>query len=179
MRLTQQAQLSCPHRPQSSPKGLARMSAEPFSLPVRGTCSRRRCLSVPGGEESLGIPVHLSPGGWSRGRGSDESMTLRCGVPGRRSVWRYSATRALYLPSTKRSVTRDTQQESVRYALTGRACTTHTPASPRTAVGVSRVVRRRRRRRQTHTETLTLCVVQARLKPFFFGHHLPDQPPMV
>ena len=68
---------------------------------------------------------------------SDESMTLRGGVPGRRSVWRYSATRALYPPSTKRSVTHDTQQESVRYALTGRACTTHTPASPRTAVGVS------------------------------------------
>ena len=38
-------------------------------LPVRGSCSRRRCLSVPGGEESLGIPVHLSPGSWSSGRG--------------------------------------------------------------------------------------------------------------
>ena len=65
---------------------------------------------------------------------SDESMTIWGGVPGRRSVWRYSATRALYPPST-----RDTQQESVRHALTGRACTTHTPATPRTAVWVSRV----------------------------------------
>ena len=63
-------------------------------------------------------------------------MVLRCGVPGRRSVWRHSATRALDPPSTKRSVTRDTQQESVRHALTGRACTTHKQASPRTAFGV-------------------------------------------
>ena len=40
-------------------------------------------------------------------------------------------------PPRKESVTRDTPQESVRHALSGRACTTHTLATPLTAVWVS------------------------------------------
>ena len=62
------------------------------------------------------------------------------GVHLRRRVCGYSSTRALYPPATKRRVTRDTPQESVRHALTGRACTLHLQLSPRTADRVSRVV---------------------------------------
>ena len=139
MCLTQQAQLSCPHRPPRCSRGYALdergavfVTRQGYEAQGDGACA------APGGEESLGILVHLSPGGWSRGGASNESLA---------DPWCWGARTPLRLeglsdtcalaPVHEKSVTRGTQQESVRHALTGRAWTTHTPTPPRTAVGVS------------------------------------------
>ena len=129
VRLTQQAQLSCPHRPQSSPKGLAQMSAEPFFVTLSGVraqgdgaCQCREERKASGSpctcHQEVGLVVR-SP-----------DATQRLDVP--------LATRGVYLRIARKEVSQVTQRlvESVRHALTGRACTTRTPASPRTAVGV-------------------------------------------
>ena len=133
--------------------------------------SRRRTE----GERVLGIPAarltrrvvaertdgHCASGkAWARAVWQRDSAVLR-----RPQKHTHKDTRQKQ-QHTQQARTRRTHSvtHSPTHSLTHSLTHTHTDAHP---PAHSRVVRRRRRRRQTHTETLTLCVVQARLKPFF------------